>query len=426
MTEYATAKYEANIPPLYPAHGLATIELRVKCPSVPERVDSFPIYIDPSGHVRNTNGNPIRGAKVTLYRSDYPQGPFEVVPNGSAIMSPANRTNPMYSDERGYFGWDTLAGYYVVRAEKAGCTAVGRADRTYAETGVLPVPPPVTDLDLRLDCSAVPPPDVSVPSSLVVEAQTAAGAVVAYEASALDAADGPVPVNCLPASGSLFPFGTTAITCTAMNSYGNVATTSFSVTVADTQPPVLTFSGDIAAYATSAAGASVTYEASAVDALDGIIAPMCIPPSGSTFPPGESRALCTATDSHGNASRGTFSVLVTYEFGGLLPPLSGNSRSIFKQSQVIPVRFSLTGASAGISTLAARLFVSKVVGDGVSQEVPAVSAGGGTTDNLFRPTGSTGSYQFLLSTKSMEPSVYWLRIELGDGVLHAFPITLTN
>ncbi|HYO69667.1 MAG TPA: hypothetical protein VEU33_26685 [Archangium sp.] len=119
-------------------------------------------------------------------------------------------------------------------------------------------------------------------------------------------------------------------------------------------------------------------------------------------------------------------MLVSYEFGGLLPPLSGNSRLAFNQNQVIPVRFTLTGASAGISTLAARLFVAKVVGDGVSPEVPAVSAGGGTTDNLFRSAGSTGLYQFLLSTKSMAPGVYWLRIDLGDGVIHAVPITLTN
>jgi hypothetical protein len=211
-----------------------------------------------------------------------------------------------------------------------------------------------------------------------------------------------------------------------MNSYGNVATTSFPVTVADTQPPVLTLPGDLAAYATSAAGASVTYAASAVDASDGVIAPLCTPPSGATFAPGTSRALCTATDSHGNAARGTFSVLVSYEFSGLLPPLSGNSRSTFKQGQVIPVRFTLTGASAGISTLAAKLFVAKVVGDGVNPEVPAVSAGGGTTGNLFRPVGSTGTYQFLLSTSSMAPGAYWLRIDLGDGVLHTVPITLTN
>jgi hypothetical protein len=419
-------QYEADVPALYPYHGVATVVMQVTCTNGIVLDKSFPIYIDPSGHVRNANGNPIRGARVTLYRSDYPEGPFELVPDGSAIMSPANRTNPMYSDARGYFGWDTLAGYYVVRAEKAGCTAVGRADRPYTETGVLPVPPPVTDLDLRLDCGAIPPPALSVPSSLAVEAQTAAGAVVTYEASAVDAADGSVPVRCLPASGSPFPFGTTAVTCTAMNSYGNVATTSFPVTVADTQPPVLTLPGDLSAYATSAAGASVTYAASAVDALDGVIAPLCTPPSGATFVPGASRALCTATDSHGNSARGTFSVLVSYEFGGLLPPLSGTSRSTLKQGQVIPVRFTLTGASAGISTLAARLFVAKVVGDGVNPEVPAVSAGGGTTGNLFRPVGSTGAYQFLLSTSSMAPGAYWLRIELGDGVIHAVPITLTN
>jgi len=426
LFDAATKMYVANIPPLAPAHGLTTVTMRLDCPNGPDQLKSFPLYIDPSGHVRNANGNPIRGARMTLYRSDYDQGPFEVVPDGSTIMSPANRTNPMYSDERGYFGWDTLAGFYVVRAEKPGCSAVGRTNQSYTETDVLPVPPPVTDLDLRLDCSAVPPPALSVPANLAVEAQTAAGALVTYEASAMDAADGPVSVNCMPASGSPFPLGTTVVRCSAMNSYGNVATASFSVTVADTQPPVLTLPSDLALYATGAMGASVTYEASAMDALDGSVAPVCTPPSGATFPAGESRALCTATDSRGNMARGTISVHVSYEFGGLLPPLSGDSRSTFKPNQVIPVRFTLSGASAGISTLAARLFVAKVVGGEVYPEVPAVSAGAGTTDNLFRPTGSTGTYQFLLSTKSMAPGMYWLRIDLGDSVLHALPIVLSN
>jgi len=423
LYDAATRMYVANIPPLSPAHGLFTVTMKLDCPNGPDQLKSFPLYIDPSGHVRNTNGNAIRGAKMTLYRSDYALGPFEVVPDGSTIMSPANRTNPMYSDERGYFGWDTLAGYYVVRAEKPGCTAVGHTDRSYTETGVLPVPPPVTDLDLRLDCSTVPPPALSVPSGLVVEAQDAAGTVVSYEASALDAADGAVPLHCLPASGSSFPLGTTRVSCTAMNSYGNVATASFPVTVADTRPPVLTLPDALAAYATSAAGASVTYEASAVDAIDGALSPVCMPASGATFAPGETAVSCEAADSHGNTGRATFPVLVTYEFGGVLPPLSRGAP--FKQNQLIPVRFTLTGASSGISTLVAKLFVAKVVGGTVGPEVPAVSAGGGT-GNLFMPVGPTGAYQFLLSTKSMTPGNYWLRIDLGDRALHALPIVITD
>lgn len=223
--------YTAQVPPLAPSHGWSTVVTQIDCPDGNTELDSFNIYIDPSGHVNNVNDHRIEGAVVTLFRAEHPQGPFEIVPDGSAIMSPSNRQNPMLSDDRGYFGWDTIAGYYVVRAEKPGCTAAGDATRPYAETDVLPVPPPVTDLDLRLDCSSVPPPVLDLPAALSVEAQSSAGAVVSYDASALDATDGSVSVTCLPASGSLFPFGTTTVTCTAVNSYGNTASATFAVHV---------------------------------------------------------------------------------------------------------------------------------------------------------------------------------------------------
>ena len=37
------------------------------------------------------------------------------VPNGSAVMSPANRINPDTTSAAGIFGWDAIAGYYEVR-----------------------------------------------------------------------------------------------------------------------------------------------------------------------------------------------------------------------------------------------------------------------------------------------------------------------
>ena len=276
--------YTVEAGPLQPSHGWTTVVMQITCPDGDTVFDSFNLYIDPSGHVNNQNGNRIEGAVVSLYRAEQPEGPFELVPDGSAIMSPTNRKNPMLSDDRGHFGWDTIAGYYVVRAEKPGCTAVLDAAQPYAETDVLPVPPPVTDLDLRLDCSAVPPPSIAAPSSVSAEAQSLAGAVVDYDASALDPADGPVPMTCLPASGSLFPFGTTIVTCSAMNSSGNVGTASFPVTVADTTAPALGLPGDIEAYATGAAGASVSFAATAQDSIDGALAASCLPPSGTTFP----------------------------------------------------------------------------------------------------------------------------------------------
>ena len=100
--------------------------------------------------MRDTSGDPVAGATVTLYRSDVPGGPFAAVPAGSATMSPGNRTNPDLTGADGLFGWDVTAGYYKVRAEKAGCTAPG--GDAFVESDVLTIPPPVTDLTLVLSC----------------------------------------------------------------------------------------------------------------------------------------------------------------------------------------------------------------------------------------------------------------------------------
>jgi DNA-binding beta-propeller fold protein YncE len=145
MAEDPSGTYTAQIESLYPSHGIAAVKIEVTCPSGPPVLIDFNIYIDPSGVVRNAaTGDPIGGATVTLLRSDSSGGPFEQVPDGSAIMSPGNRSNPDTTASDGSFGWDVIAGYYKVRAEAGGCNS--------AETGVLTIPPPVTDLKLDLSC----------------------------------------------------------------------------------------------------------------------------------------------------------------------------------------------------------------------------------------------------------------------------------
>ena len=75
------------------------------------------------------------------------------------------------------------------------------------------------------------PPVMSVPADLVVDATGPAGAVVSYAASAEDDVDGPVGVTCSPPSGSIFPIGTTQVTCSASDAAGNEASASFDVHV---------------------------------------------------------------------------------------------------------------------------------------------------------------------------------------------------
>jgi hypothetical protein len=176
------------VPPLFPNHGAGRVTVVSHAPRTEPEIEqeeqeaedeeteeeeqeeeeeeetSFPIYIDPSGFVRTVDGAPLAGAKVTLFRSDAKSGPFAVVPDGSAVMSPMNRVNPDLSEASGHFGWDVIAGFYKVRVEKAGCHAPGAAGIPTVETAVMTIPPPVTNLDIRLQCDPAVAPISVLPA----------------------------------------------------------------------------------------------------------------------------------------------------------------------------------------------------------------------------------------------------------------------
>ncbi|HEX8132885.1 MAG TPA: HYR domain-containing protein, partial [Actinomycetes bacterium] len=140
------------------------------------------------------------------------------------------------------------------------------------------------------------PPTLKLPGGLTVEATSKDGAPVRFAASASDRIDGPVPVACAPASGDVFPLGDTSVTCSAVDAAGLAASGGFVVKVQDRKPPGLTLPGDLLVRATSPAGAVVTYQASASDAVDGPVPVTCTPASGSIFPPGTTPVACAAID----------------------------------------------------------------------------------------------------------------------------------
>lgn len=132
-----------------PFTGPATVVVELTgCPNV-----TFSIYIDPSGFVRTTDGDPIAGAEVTLLFSASADGPFAPLPDGDTRMSPANRTNPDVTDATGHFGWDVVAGFYQVQASAAGCENPDDGSSAVLSQ-VFAIPPPVTDVDLRLACDS--------------------------------------------------------------------------------------------------------------------------------------------------------------------------------------------------------------------------------------------------------------------------------
>jgi hypothetical protein len=155
-----SGSYVGSIPPSF---GVVGIVLTVTCPDATEESASFAAaYIDPSGNVRTPRGAPVAGATVTLLHAEHPADPFVPVPDGSAVMSPANRDNPSITTTDGAFGWDVVPGYYKVRAEKDGCHAPLDPTVTYVESAVLTIPPEVTDLDLRLACPRLSIGDVTI------------------------------------------------------------------------------------------------------------------------------------------------------------------------------------------------------------------------------------------------------------------------
>ena len=154
------------------------------------------------------------------------------------------------------------------------------------------------------------PPVITTPGNITAEATGPSGAAVSYTATASDAVDGSVTPICSPASGSTFALGTTTVNCTATDAHGNAANGSFTVMVQDTTPPALTPPANITAEATGPSGAAVSYTATASDAVDGSVTPICSPASGSTFALGTTTVNCTATDTHGNATNGSFTVTV--------------------------------------------------------------------------------------------------------------------
>jgi hypothetical protein len=113
--------------------------------------------------------------------------------------------------------------------------------------------------------------------------------------------------GCTPTTIDTDTIGT-RFECTATSAGGP---TTEAVTIKrDTTPPTLTVPASVAADATSASGATVSFDVSATDALDPTPSYLCLPASGSLFPIGTTPVTCTATDSAGNRSAASFSVHV--------------------------------------------------------------------------------------------------------------------
>jgi hypothetical protein len=140
--------------------------------------------------------------------------------------------------------------------------------------------------------------------------------------------------------------------------------------------------------------------------------------------PGTHTITLTVTDSYGASHKDEVVVNVRYAWFGVLQPVNADGTSVFRQGRTVPVKFVLTGASAGITNLTATLSVVYVgsVADGEVNEAEAT--GDATSGNVFRFDPSSGQYIFNWSTRELAPGKYKLQIALGDGKIHEVAVGL--
>ncbi len=156
---------------------------------------------------------------------------------------------------------------------------------------------------------AEPLPTIRCPAPITMPNDLSQCGAVATFSPTVDGPCDDVTAVCVPPSGTLFPIGTTPVSCYATNtSGGGSAPCTFTVTVQDTQAPVITCPAPIVVNATSPAGAAVPFAITATDNCGAAV--VSSPASGSVFPIGDTTVEATATDASANQDACSFNVHV--------------------------------------------------------------------------------------------------------------------
>jgi HYR domain-containing protein len=265
-------------------------------------------------------------------------------------------------------------------------------------------------------------PTLTKPADLTVEATSPAGAAVSFPLPLASDAVGVTSVACSPPSGSTFPLGATAVNCTASDLSGNTGSTSFSITVRDTTPPVIGAAPNVTVNTTNTAGtAVVTYATpTAIDAVSAATV-VCTPPSGSTFSLGSTAVTCTARDAVGNTSTKTFTVTVVFSTLGFIGPGIPNNTNL---GSVVPMswQYTLSGTLIDTGSLvpSVRIFRLTSCQNGTQTGTPFIdTAKPGNTNFNYKSSSSTWQFNWKTPSPPFTVGCYNVYIDLANaqGVL---------
>ncbi|HEX8173085.1 MAG TPA: FG-GAP-like repeat-containing protein [Thermoanaerobaculia bacterium] len=176
----------------------------------------------------------------------------------------------------------------------------------------------------------------------------------------------------------------------------------------DTVKPVITVPAGITAEATSAAGADITWSATAVDDRDGAVAVQCAPASGSRFAIGTTSVTCTARDAAANVATASFNVTVRDTTAPAIASVTASQNVLWPPNgKFVTVTIGVTATDA---TDAAP--VSRIVS--VSSNQPANGKGDGNTSSDWSVTGPLTLTLRAERSAILGDRVYTITVECRD------------
>ncbi|NMO14174.1 HYR domain-containing protein [Pyxidicoccus fallax] len=153
------------------------------------------------------------------------------------------------------------------------------------------------------------PPVVSCPREVLAEATGPEGASVEMPAITASDSVSTAAVSFSPASGSIFPLGSTRVSVTATDGAGLSSRCELPVVVVDSTPPTVTCPDDVTLTADGASGNVVRLpEVTASDRVSSSLVVTYVPASGSVFPVGSTDVKVSVRDAAGNTARCGFQV----------------------------------------------------------------------------------------------------------------------
>jgi hypothetical protein len=243
-------------------------------------------------------------------------------------------------------------------------------------------------------------PTLLMPASAAVEGNTLGGAIVTYLSGATDLEDDPDPTpTCSPASGALFPVGTTTVNCSVIDSGGLTTNGSFSIMVGDNTAPLLVLPGDMTEEAQGPAGTAIAFTPSAMDIVDGSLPVACDHASGETFGLGTTTVACSATDAAGNPASGSFKVTIVDTTAPSLTGMPSNQSLTTANPAGATLTYAMPGAT---DTVDATPDVACAPASGAAIPVGDTTVTCTATDN----TGNTASAAFTVSVAYVSPVRY--------------------